>query len=196
MMARMPATAILDTREPRDASTGPVSRPGVVLVTRRRRVAAVTLDLAVLAGFAAIASLLALVWMLARTEAGRYDLAIGDSTLAFALVLTAVPAWAALLAVDIAVFSATPGQRRMGLAVEGGTRRQFLRFAFHPVGVIVWCWLAVAANLATLPVAGLVFLAVAMTDLLGAVASVILAFRSPSARGAHDIMAGTRLVAR
>lgn len=149
-----------------------------------------------LAGFAAAASLLSLAWMLARTEAGRYDLAIGDSTFAFALLLAAVPAWAMLLTVDIAVFGATPGQRRMGLMVEGDTLRRLLRLAFHPLGVIAWMWLAVVGNLAAVPVVGIVFLAVAMTGLTGVLASVILVLRSPGSRGAHDIVAGTRMVAR
>jgi hypothetical protein len=196
MMARMPVTAILDAHEPRDATVGAANRPGVALVTRRRRVAALALDLAVLAGFAVVASLLSLAWMLARTEAGRYDLAIGDSTFAFALLLAAVPARVALLAADVAVLNATPGQRRMGLTVEGASPRRLLRLAVHPLGVVAWLWLAVVANLATLPVVGLVLLAVAMTGLLGVVASTILVLRAPSSAGAHDILAGTRLVAR
>lgn len=196
MMAWMPVTAIFDTHRPRDLTSGTDADRGLVAVTRRRRVAALIIDLAILAGFAAVASLLSLAWMLARTEGGRYDLAIGDSAVAFALLLAAVPAWAALLAADVVLFGATPGERRLRLAIEGGPLRRLVRLAVHPLGVIAWLWLAAMANLATLPVVGLVLLAVAMTGLLGVAASIILVLRAPSAGGVHDLLAGTRLVAR
>ncbi len=86
-------------------------------IDRRRRFAAAGFDLA--GGFAAtfVALVVAALWLLLRSGLGRDDAGEGDAVLALALVAAVAPAWTLYVGARLWRGGATPGQRRMALAV-------------------------------------------------------------------------------
>ncbi|MCK9486507.1 MAG: RDD family protein [Dehalococcoidia bacterium] len=166
--------------------------PGVP-PSRRARWGAVAIDILVGAGLAAGALAGGTAWLLVRTEAGTRDVPSGDAAFAFALLLSAVPAWLTLLAFSLATRGATPGQRSRHLEVQGAPWRRVVRLAVHPLGAAGWLWLAVVAMIAILPTLALLFASLGVTVLAGGVLSSLLALRRGEP-GVHDRVASTRLI--
>ena len=167
--------------------------------SRRRRLAAASIDalgamLAVAAGTA-----VAVAWLMSRTDLGRTDASSGDAVAAASLIGAALPAWAAWTALRVKREGATAGQRMAGLAVSTDARMgswlPVLRLAVHPLALPLWGWFAITALLSGLPwvwappaIAGL---AVAVAGL----ASFALLLVRPGARAIHDRVARTALTA-
>ena len=176
-------------------SSGPITQP----TSRRRRLAAVSIDalgamLAVAAGTAVAAG-----WLMLRTGLGCTDPNSGEAVSAASLIGAALPAWAAWTALRVKREGATPGQRVAGLAVcADGRMRSWLpvlRLAIHPLALPLWGWFAITALLSGLPwvwappaIAGG---AVAVAGL----ASFALLLVRPRARPIHDRVARTALTA-
>ncbi|MDP2326489.1 MAG: hypothetical protein Q8M79_00200, partial [Dehalococcoidia bacterium] len=106
----MPSMPVPTMTLPASRTTAAPEAPAL----RGRRVRALALDLGTMALASLLASAVAVAWLLLRTEAGATDPGPGDSAIAFALALSALPAWYALAALDVAEAAATPGQRRAG----------------------------------------------------------------------------------
>jgi hypothetical protein len=180
---------------PMHISSGPITQA----TSRRRRLAAASIDalgamLAVAAGTA-----VAVGWLMSRTDLGRTDAGSGDAVAAASLIGAALPAWAAWTALRVKREGATTGQRMAGLAVSTDARTgswlPVLRLAIHPLALPVWGWFAITALLSSLPwfwappvIAGL---AVAVAGL----ASFALLLVRPGARAIHDRVARTALTA-
>jgi hypothetical protein len=169
----------------------PVATPG-----RARRLAAVLAD--VVAALAAQLGglLLALVWLLAVTDRGRFDPTVREAEVAWALLFAALPAWFAWLAVRAARHRQTAAQRRLGVRIEAATgARAVLRLALHPLTALGWLWFAGFATLLGHWQLALGALALAGGWLAAGLLSGLLLLRSRDARPLHDRLAGTRLVA-
>ena len=163
---------------------------------RWRRLRALASDLAVLVAAEILVAALAVIWLVARTDAGRVDIGDGDAAMAMALLAGVVPAWLAWLALH-SLEGATRGQRRAGLMVEARRRRDRLyRLALEPRGLFGWLWLAALLWL------GEVFLirwvgAFALALAAGLViASAAQWLVRPNAAPLHDRIARTRVVRR
>lgn len=189
----MYAAAIPTPSTPPASSTG---APSAARASRRARLGALALDLAVGLAFQAATLAAAFLLFVLRTGGGARDLQTAEATLGWAIALAAVPAWLGLLVHSALLRGATPGQRAAGLAVEGSPPRRVLRLAGHPVGVIAWAWLAIIAFLAAVPGGPLLLLAAAMTALTAGVISGVMLLARPGTALLHDHMAGTRLVTR
>lgn len=169
---------------------------GAVRVALARRWGAVGVDAGLGLGFTLIAAVVAVAWLLLRTRAGAVDVGAGDAAFAFALVLASVPAWLGLLAAGLIEDGATPGQRRAGLAIEGGRWERLARLAVHPLGAVGWLWLTVVAAIATVDGLAALFAAAAVIVLAGGVLSYALGLVRPGWPPLHDRIAGTRMVRR
>ncbi len=166
------------------------------LPSRRARWAAVALDAAAGLGLALLLYGLGAAWLLVRTGGGERDVGSGDGTLAFALLMAAVPGWLAWLGFALFTGGATPGQRARGLAVAGTPWRRVLRLAIHPLGACGWFWLAAVAQMSLLPAVSLLLTAIGFVVLASGLASVVLTLRRRGARGVHDRIASTYLALR
>ncbi len=167
---------------------------------RLRRLGAATAD--VVALWIAIIGVLivANLYLLVRTAAGRYDVGDVDSLIAVTFEASIVPVWVAWQVFSVVRTGATAGQRLLGLRVETLPRAhagaRFLRMALHPVSAPAWLWLALMIWLAGAP------RALSLTPVMGAAAvvaagvasGVILLVRPPGARAIHDRLARTRIV--
>ena len=178
---------------PMHSSSGPITHA----TSRRRRLAAASIDalgamLAVAAG-AAVAA----VWLMSRSELGRTDASSGDAVAAASFVGAALPAWAVWIALRVRREGVTPGQRAAGLAVSADARMgswlPVLRLVIHPLALPVWGWFVITALLSGIPwfwappvIAGV---AVAVAGL----ASFTLLLVRPDARAVHDRVARTAL---
>lgn len=175
-------------RPPKPPQTADVVSPG-------RRAAAVAIDY-VYGGLASVlAALLASTWLLVRTDWGRDDVTAGDATFAAALLLAATPAWLAWTAVRLVQRGATPGQSRCRLRVVARPRRRLLRLACHPISVPGWLWLSIVAALASFESLALALATAAVGAALAGLVTAARVVLLPRARGLHDLVAGTRLVA-
>jgi hypothetical protein len=135
------------------------------------------------------------LWLLARTEWGRVDVALGEAVFAASLVAAAAPAWTAWQWLRLWDQGQTAGHRRLDLdarpSLSGG--RRVIELALHPVSVPAWGWLAL--TLIILEVPGVAWLAVVVTAfvaLLGAVSLGLLLVR-PAAQPLHRRIARMRL---
>jgi len=160
--------------------------------TRRDRLVAAAVDGAALAAFEAVAFVLAVTWLLARTEAGAIDVRDGDAVVAASMLAAAPAAWIAWLALA-AARGATPGERRAGLRVDSTPRRALLRQAARPLAGLVWAWLALFVLVTLGPWPALVPLIVAALIEVAGLASTALWLVRPTAPALHDRLAGTRL---
>jgi len=170
---------------------------------RRRRCAAVLIDLASATLAVAAAALIATLWLLVRTAWGRDDPASGDALIATALVLAATPGWGAWQYTRVRRGEGTAGQALLGLTVRvrpDGTRARHagasVRLAAHPLAITLWLWLAaLAVMFERIPLA-LLWVGAAGVWALAGIASTVVVMRDPSARALHDRLAGTSLVRR
>ena len=159
------------------------------------RLAAAGLDAGTLLVVQTGTLIVAVAYLLARTSWGRLDVGVGDAFVATAIVGAAVPAWTAWQLLGVHARGATSGQRRRGLAVEGGARwRPLLRFAGHPIALPAWVWLALTALLAGLPWLPLLTALVIVYVVLAGLISLLTLLVRPGALPIHDHLAGTRLV--
>jgi len=172
------------------------AQAGAPAITRRQRVVAILIDLAILASLAAFALGIGMAWLLLRTGFGAEDPTSRDTHIAFGLLMATVPMWLTFVGRELILTASTPGQRHAKLAVQGSQRIRLVRLITHPIAAVGWLWLALIANLATLPLAPLFFTSAATIPILGGLITTLIALRSPTARGIHDHIAGTRLVAR
>ena len=191
-------------------------------IDRRRRFAAAGFDLA--GGFAAtfVALVIAALWLLLRSGLGRDDTGEGDAVLALALVAAVAPAWTLYAGARLCRGGATPGQRRMALAVGApaasapfdGLRvsgeilkpdvarepiaaprwRRGLRLAVHPLALPAWTWLTLSVALTGVPWLWTPVAAVAGAVALAGAASFALLLVRPSMPALHDRLARTALV--
>ena len=154
---------------------------------------AVLIDWMVLLLMLAAALVVAFVWLLLRTQAGRYDVPTGDALTAFAFVGATVPAWAAWQAHRLYAYGATTGQSLRGLRVEGDPRRRVARVLLHPAATPLWAWVAATAVIGGGWRIALVVLGVAASVvLLTGVSLIVPRHRRPL----YDVVTGTRVVRR
>lgn len=174
----------------------PTGAPGLAVpeapALRGRRVRALAVDLGTMALASLLASAVAVAWLLLRTGAATTDPSAGDSAIAFALALSALPAWYALAALDVLEAGATPGQRRAGLRIEGAPARRLVRLSLAPVALPGWAWLSTVALLTA--VYPLALLVASVTAIVAVAALASTALVAAGRRGLHDRLAGTRVV--
>lgn len=170
------------------AEGGIERRPG-----RVARLLALLIDWTALLLMLVVALVVALVWLLLRTQAGRYDVADNDALAAAALIGATVPAWAAWQAARLYLRGATTGQARRGLAVEGAPWRRVVRMLPHPVSAPLWGWLMVTALIAKAPLYEL-FIPIGIVALVLTVTG--LSVFVPYLRERFDGVTRTRLVRR
>ena len=179
------------------ATGGPPSRPSIA-VPRRTRALAALIDLATLALLCFLASAAAIAWLLLRTSGGAVDASDEDTAIAFALAGAVPPVWLAGLARGLLRHRATPGERALGLRVEGarreGRRALVLRLLVHPWGAIGWLWLAGVAWLAGIGWIAWPLTMLALVIMVVGLVSAALWLVRPDATPMHDRLAGTRLV--
>lgn len=163
---------------------------------RGHRLQASVIDAALGLGLVVLGSLIAFGWLLAVTGIGQQEPGALHNSVAFAIVLAAIPAWYGVLATGSLATptSRTPGQSRAGLLVIGTPRRRLLRLSVHPLSAIGWWWLAGVSALATLPVLPLLLAAAGTIALLGGGVSLALLTVRPESRALHDRIAGTEIV--
>ncbi len=171
------------------AVTAPQQQTEVRAPTERRRLfAGFAFDLVTLVGALIASGLVAVVWLLTRTEAGLVDPGGDDAVIAFAMWAAAMPAWSAwqwrslqLHATSRGMHSVAPGSASQLFA----GRRRVLWFMLHPVTVPAWIWLALTAlipgpfQLAVLPIA------IATLQLVMTLTSCIVVFVTPSRPPGH-----------
>ena len=183
-----------------EVDAGPTSAPplstSAAPVARWARLRALGRDLGALVAAETVVAALAVLWLVARTEAGRMDIGDGDAAIAMALVGGVVPAWLAWLALH-SLQGATPGQRHAGLLVAAQRPRDhLLRLALDPRGLVGWLWLAALLWLGE----ARLLRWLALFALAGVVAIVAasawLWLFGPHARALHDRLSRTTLVAR
>jgi hypothetical protein len=183
-------------------TAAPPAAPDVTAIAhrlrRRQRAAAVIIDLGWLAGALAIGSVVAVTWLLLRTDRGRFDPGDGEAIVASALIAAAVPAWLAWLTLSARLDAATPGQRASRLRVCTVRERRpagpLLRLCAHPVAAPAWLWVGALAWIADVPILAALLLAIAGTIVLMAGVSAALVIRDPAARAVHDYVGGTVLL--
>lgn len=177
------------------SSDGGRRRPG-----RLVRLFAVVIDAATLLLLLLAGLVVAFVWLLIRSSAGRFDAGTGDTLIAASLIGAIAPAWTAWQATRLYRLGATFGQARLGLAVEGAPWQRALRLLPHPLSLLLWSWLLVTLLLAGAPPVWLLLTAagsaVAVVVLWLAVLLVSIARGRewPHGRLPHDWLARTRLV--
>lgn len=128
------------------SSDGSLRRPGRLVRLFAVVIDAVTLLFLLLAG-----AVVAFLWLLIRSSAGRYDAETGDTLIAASLIGAIVPAWTAWQGARLYHLGATFGQSRLRLAVEGAPRRRAARLLLHPLSLLLWGWLVLTLLLAGAP---------------------------------------------
>jgi hypothetical protein len=135
------------------------------------------------------------LWLLARTDWGRVDVALGEAVFASSLLAAAAPAWTAWQWLRLWDEGRTAGHRRLQLepasALPGA--RRVIELALHPVSIPAWSWLAL--TLIILEVPGAAWLAVVVTAFVGLLAAVSLGLLlvRPAAQPLHRRIARMRL---
>ncbi|MBX7111562.1 MAG: hypothetical protein K1X87_06920 [Dehalococcoidia bacterium] len=160
--------------------------------SRARWLAAWGLDLLTLLAALAGCGLLAIVWMLVRTDRGRYDLGTWDAIGALSLCAAAAPAWSAWQWLRLRDRGVTFGGRepsQPGEAAPASTSRRALLAALHPAMLPLWLW--VTAMLMTTGIAALAFVAVLpftmfLTGALLMLGSMAMLLARPSAAPLHE----------
>ena len=135
------------------------------------------------------------LWLLLRSGFGRDDTGGGDAVLALSLVAGVVPAWAVYVGAALWRDGMTPGQRRIGVALDASRWRRLLRLAVHPVSLPAWVWFALTALLTGVPWLWLPFALAAVVVALAGAVSLLLLLVWPSMPALHDRVAGTALTA-
>ena len=105
-----------------------------------RAAAAIALDWLTLAGAMAVGLACSAAVLLVITGWGQYDVGANAALVVSVALVSLIPAWAAWQMSRLHSSGATYGQRRLSLAVEGGPRRNALRFLMHPVSAPLWLW--------------------------------------------------------
>ncbi|MGE0228474.1 MAG: hypothetical protein AB7I38_06505 [Dehalococcoidia bacterium] len=148
--------------------------------TRAARLAAWGRDLSSLIGFTTVSALVAVGWMLARTDRGRYDLGTGDAVLALSVFAAAGPAWSAWRWLAL-----RDGARGRG----GAGTRLWLVVALHPTALPSWLWLTAAlmvSGVGLLELAAMAPLAMFLTGAVLMAGSAVLLLARPSAAPLHE----------
>jgi hypothetical protein len=166
---------------------------------RSRILAAAAIDAALLGGLHVGALLLAVAWLLARTDAGRVDVGEGDAVVAVAIAGAAAPAWIAWTLLITHRRLGTPGQRIVCIRPipDWGVPQWslYLRAMTSPLSLPGWLWMAATPLLAGMPVWLALPAALAAVAVLAAsVGSLAIALVRPDARMLHDRLARTSLV--
>lgn len=160
----------------------------VALTSRRRFFAAFAFDIVTLVGAVLASGVVAIAWLLARTQAGRVDPTDDEAVIAFALWAAALPAWTvwqwrALTthATSAGMHSVAPGAASQRFAGQ----RRVMWFLLHPVTVPAWIWLALAALIPG-PFALAVFpISIATLQLVMTLTSGVVVFITPSRLPGH-----------
>jgi len=166
---------------------------------RSRILAAAAIDAALLGGLHMGALLLAVVWLLARTDAGRVDVGEGDAVVAVVIASAAAPAWVAWTLLITHRRLGTPGHRVMRVrpVPDWGVPQWslYVRAMTSPLSLPGWLWMAATPLLAGMPWwLALPAVLAANIVLAGAAGSLVVALVRPSARMLHDRLARTSLV--
>lgn len=155
---------------------------------RRRLFAGFAFDLVTLVGAALTTGLVAIAWLLTRTEAGLVDPSDGDAVVAFAMWAAALPAWSAWQWRSLALHATSRGMQSVAPGAASqlfSGRRRVMWYLLHPVTVPAWIWLALTAaipgpfQLAVLPAA------IATLQTVMTVTSCIVVFIKPSRPPGH-----------
>jgi hypothetical protein len=139
------------------------------------------------------ATLCALAWMLARTDAGAVDVSGPDAAFALSLMAAALPAWTAwrwrALFRNGTTFGSAHSSSRATITTHEWRRALWL--ALHPVSTPAWAWLVgmLALLMPPLTAAALWSLA-ALTGL--SVVSLVLLLLQPRSRPLHVRLAMLR----
>ncbi|MEZ4553999.1 MAG: hypothetical protein R3B59_08830 [Dehalococcoidia bacterium] len=155
-------------------------RNDVASMTRGAWLVAWGRDVSSLLGFATVSALVAVAWMLVRTDRGRYDLGTGDAVLAFSMFAAAGPAWSAWRWLAL-----RGGARGRGAA----GRRVWLLGALHPVALPSWLWLTstlLVSGAGVLELTAMVSFAVFLTGAVLMAGSAVLLLARPSAAPLHE----------
>lgn len=163
--------------------TRETGRRDIAARTRVEWLAAWARGLLTLVGFGAASAVVAVAWMLARTDRGRHDLGTGDAVLALSLFVAAAPAWSAWQWL---------GLRRQQRAANGAgwpTRRLWLLTAIHPALVPSWLWataMLLFTGVALLGFAALLAFTMFLTGTALMAGSTVRLLLRPSAAPLHE----------
>jgi hypothetical protein len=153
-------------------------------------------DLATLVIGMLASSLVAVMWMLARTGWGRLDLKTGDAVIALAIAVSAGPAWTAWQWLHLRDDGATFGRRRAQVVTTEPDPghgympriRRAVWLVLHPVSLPLWVWLTavfVATGSSPLIFVSSVPLTAAMATALLAAISLVSVLVRPSLPPLH-----------
>jgi hypothetical protein len=142
----------------------------------------VTRDVVTLLAASLLSTLVALLWLLQRSNGGALDLTATDAVLAASFAAAALPAWTATRWYAIT--------RRGGIASPGVARwRRALWFALHPITTPAWAWLAALLAISTMPVIAYLALAMSVAVAVLGIASLIVLLAAPRALAVHTWLA-------
>lgn len=172
--------------------------PSKACIARRRRVLATAIDAMTGLLFVISGIILAIAWMLFRTDLGLYDVGDTDALVGASLIASAVPAWFTWLSLRIQNVGSTPGQSWANLSVSTdknslSLRRQF-RLLCHPLAVPVWSWITGTTALTDLPWLWLLPATITIIVLVGFLTSLTILIVRPRMSSLHDLIAGTKLI--
>ncbi|MSQ29983.1 MAG: hypothetical protein EXR68_05810 [Dehalococcoidia bacterium] len=158
---------------------------------RPRLLVALAVDVGTLVAALCASGLVATVWLLVRTGAGRLDPSEGDAVIALALWAAVAPAWTAWQWRALRAHGASVGVRRAGAAgalrLQG--RRRLVWLLVHPVAVPAWAWLTLTAGIPGALALAIGPLVVTAGVLSLALASCALALVRPGAVPLHTRLA-------
>jgi hypothetical protein len=183
MMARMLVSTALHAAETQDSA-----------VPRTARFLVNLLDGLLLVACLVAATAVAFAWLFVATRAGSATPTSFQATIAWSMVMAAVPAWAGVLVATSARDAhsgSTPGQVRRRLTVPGSRRQRIARLSVHPISALAWWWAAAVAALATLPLVPLVLASLGLVALGGGFVSAVIVAVRPGTLALHDRIAGT-----
>ena len=152
-------------------------------------------DVATLASALAATGLIAVAWMLARTDLGRYDLGVQDAVFALSICLASGPAWSAWQWLRLRTDGATFGGRRTTIASDGGSHlvasswfRRWALAAVHPTTLPLWLWATMVLTISGVDALALLAVLPLTMFLTGGVlmlGSMVLLLVRPSAAPLH-----------
>lgn len=135
-------------------------------------------------GVAGVSAVVAVLWMLARTDRGRYDLGTGDAVLAVSVFAAAAPAWSAWQWLRLSAGA--------NAAVRHGERqswRMWMLSALHPTLAPLWLWaslMALVTGVAALQLLAMLTFTLFLTGGVLMAGSVVLLLARPSAPPLHE----------